>query len=76
MVRFPPPPPLPPPSQQHRFSYNEPMPLESVTQSLCDLALRFGEDSDEGNGGGLVGVQGRAARDRLGLGRASLVGGA
>jgi hypothetical protein len=28
------------------------MPLESVTQSLCDLALRFGEDSDEG--GGLV----------------------
>ena len=39
--------------QQHRFSYNEPMPLESVTQSLCDLALKFGEDSDEG-GGGLV----------------------
>ena len=38
--------------QQHRFSYNEPMPLESVTQSLCDLALRFGEDSDEGGGGG------------------------
>jgi 20S proteasome subunit alpha 5 len=34
--------------QQHRFSYNEAMPLESVTQSLCDLALRFGEDSEEG----------------------------
>lgn len=39
-------------AQQHRFSYNEPMPVESVTQSLCDLALRFGEDDDEGGGGG------------------------
>ncbi|KAG2449752.1 hypothetical protein HYH02_005277 [Chlamydomonas schloesseri] len=37
-------------TQQHRFSYNEPMPIESTTQSLCDLALRFGEDSDEGGG--------------------------
>ncbi|EFN52819.1 hypothetical protein CHLNCDRAFT_26444 [Chlorella variabilis] len=37
-------------TQQHRFTYNEPMPLESLTQSLCDLALRFGED-DEGEGG-------------------------
>ncbi|KAG1657966.1 hypothetical protein FOA52_004737 [Chlamydomonas sp. UWO 241] len=37
-------------TQQHRFSYNEAMPVESVTQSLCDLALRFGEDSDEGGG--------------------------
>eukprot|EP00879_Flechtneria_rotunda_P008461 GHRR01008864.1.p1 GENE.GHRR01008864.1~~GHRR01008864.1.p1 ORF type:complete len:239 (+),score=59.88 GHRR01008864.1:187-903(+) len=34
-------------TQQHRFTYNEPMPVESCTQSLCDLALRFGEDSDE-----------------------------
>ncbi|KAL4446349.1 hypothetical protein ABPG77_003156 [Micractinium sp. CCAP 211/92] len=33
-------------TQQHRFTYNEPMPLESVTQSLCDLALRFGEDEE------------------------------
>lgn len=41
--------------QQHRFTYNEPMPLESVTQSLCDLALRFGEDSEEG---GLVSLHG------------------
>lgn len=38
------------PLQQHRFTYNEPMPVESTTQSLCDLALRFGEDSDEGGG--------------------------
>lgn len=30
------------------------MPVESVTQSLCDLALAFGEDSDDegGSGGG------------------------
>lgn len=35
-------------AQQHRFSYDEPMPLESCTQSLCDLALQFGEDGDEG----------------------------
>lgn len=35
-------------TQQHRFSYNEPMPVESCTQSLCDLALRFGEDGDDG----------------------------
>lgn len=36
-------------SQQHRFTYNEPMPVESITQSLCDLALRFGEDEEEGS---------------------------
>lgn len=35
-------------TQQHRFSYNEAMPIESTTQSLCDLALRFGEDNDDG----------------------------
>ena len=35
-------------SQQHRFTYNEPMPVESCTQSLCDLALRFGEDGEAG----------------------------
>ena len=39
-------------AQQHRFTYNEPMPVESLTQSLCDLALRFGEDDEEG---GMVG---------------------
>jgi 20S proteasome subunit alpha 5 len=39
-------------AQQHRFSYNEPMPCESVTQALCDLALRFGEDDDDEDGGG------------------------
>ena len=38
-------------SQQHRFTYNEAMPVESITQSLCDLALRFGEDDDGGGGG-------------------------
>lgn len=30
------------------------MPIESCTQSLCDLALRFGEDSDEA---GMVSVE-------------------
>jgi len=35
-------------AQQHRFTYNEPMPVESCTQSLCDLALRFGEDDGDG----------------------------
>jgi 20S proteasome subunit alpha 5 len=40
-------------AQQHRFSYNEPMPVESLTQSLCDLAMRFGEDDDDGGGGGM-----------------------
>jgi hypothetical protein len=37
-------------TQSHRFTYNEPMPVESCTQSLCDLALRFGEDSDDAGG--------------------------
>ena len=39
---------LRPDAQQHRFTYNEPMPVESCTQSLCDLALQFGEDDEEG----------------------------
>lgn len=30
-------------SQGHRFTYNEPMPVESVALSSCDLSLRFGE---------------------------------
>ncbi|GAB4813319.1 hypothetical protein N2152v2_000365 [Parachlorella kessleri] len=36
-------------AQQHAFTYNEPMPVESLTQALCDLALRFGEDEEEGS---------------------------
>eukprot|EP00249_Psilotum_nudum_P002695 c15819_g1_i1 orf=475-1191(-) len=34
-------------TQNHRFSYNEPMGVESTTQALCDLALRFGEGDDD-----------------------------
>ncbi len=34
-------------SQYHKFTFNEPMPVESLAQSVCDLALGFGED--EGN---------------------------
>ncbi|ORZ13188.1 nucleophile aminohydrolase [Absidia repens] len=33
-------------SQNHRFAYNESLKVESVTQSVCDLALRFGESAD------------------------------
>jgi 20S proteasome subunit alpha 5 len=34
-------------SQYHRFTYNEPMPVESLTQAVCDLALQFGESGEE-----------------------------
>lgn len=30
-------------SQYHRFTYNEPMAVESCTLSTCDLSLQFGE---------------------------------
>ena len=33
-------------SQGHTFHYNEPLKVESCTQSICDLALRFGEGAD------------------------------
>ena len=33
-------------SQNHKFHYNEPLRVESVTQAICDLALRFGEGAD------------------------------
>eukprot|EP01116_Phalansterium_solitarium_P023679 TRINITY_DN8418_c0_g1_i2.p1 TRINITY_DN8418_c0_g1~~TRINITY_DN8418_c0_g1_i2.p1 ORF type:complete len:244 (-),score=31.69 TRINITY_DN8418_c0_g1_i2:130-861(-) len=31
-------------TQAHRFNYDEPMTVEACTQSICDLALRFGEN--------------------------------
>ena len=34
-------------SQNHRFTYDEPMKVESLTQSICDLALSFGEGGEE-----------------------------
>lgn len=34
-------------AQNHRFSYNEPIRVESLTQSICDLALSFGEGGEE-----------------------------
>lgn len=40
--------------QNHRFTYNEALPLASATQSICDMALRFGEtggDDDDDAGG-------------------------
>lgn len=30
--------------QNHTFTFDEPMSVESCTQAICDLALRFGED--------------------------------
>lgn len=31
-------------TQNHRFQYDEPMGIEAITQAICDLALKFGED--------------------------------
>ncbi|PLW54992.1 hypothetical protein PCANC_02743 [Puccinia coronata f. sp. avenae] len=31
--------------QNHRFTFDEPIKIESVTQAVCDLALRFGEST-------------------------------
>jgi len=33
-------------SQNHAFNYNEPLRVESCTQAICDLALRFGEGAE------------------------------
>ena len=37
-------------SQWHRFTYNEPMPVESCTLSTCDLSLRFGDGGQRKKG--------------------------
>ncbi|CAE7806262.1 PAE1 [Symbiodinium microadriaticum] len=34
-------------AQNHRFTYDEPIGVEALTQSVCDLALGFGEGSDD-----------------------------
>jgi Proteasome subunit len=36
-------------SQYHRFTYAEPMDVESLTQSVCDFSMRFGEGGDDGD---------------------------
>lgn len=33
--------------QNHAFHYAEPLRVESTTQAICDLALRFGESGDD-----------------------------
>ena len=33
-------------AQNHRFTYDEPVGVEALTQAVCDLALSFGEGSD------------------------------
>lgn len=44
--------------QNYWFTYNEPMSVESVTQSVSNLALRFSED-DEEDEDGMVGMRGK-----------------
>ncbi|XP_049851375.1 proteasome subunit alpha type-5-like [Schistocerca gregaria] len=34
-------------AQNYSFNYSEPIPVESVIQSICDLALRFGENNED-----------------------------
>jgi len=34
-------------AQNHRFTYDEQIGVEALTQSVCDLALSFGEDGKE-----------------------------
>ena len=34
-------------AQNHFFTYNESMKIKSIAQSVCDLALQFGEAADE-----------------------------
>lgn len=34
-------------AQNYTFTYDEAIPVESVTQSICDLSIRFGEDRGE-----------------------------
>lgn len=36
-------------STNHWFSYNESIRIETLTQAVCDLALSFGEGSDDKN---------------------------
>jgi 20S proteasome subunit alpha 5 len=33
-------------SQNHKFTFNEPMGVEAITQSIADLAIHFGEGSE------------------------------
>merc|ERR1711991_322694 len=35
-------------AQAHKFTYDEPISVESVTQAVCDLSLKFGEDRGKG----------------------------
>ena len=34
-------------TQNHRFTYDTPMTVEATTQSICDLALGFGEGGEK-----------------------------
>jgi 20S proteasome subunit alpha 5 len=36
-------------AQNHRFSFDEPIGVEALTQGVCDLALAFGEGREKDN---------------------------
>ena len=38
-------------AQNHRFTYNESIPVDSLVQSVCDLSLSFGESGGDDAGG-------------------------
>jgi hypothetical protein len=35
------------PAQNHNFTFDEEIKVSSVTQAVCDLALRFGESTED-----------------------------
>jgi 20S proteasome subunit alpha 5 len=37
--------------QNHRFTYDEPLRVESLTQSVCDLKMQFGEGGEDDENG-------------------------
>ncbi len=45
-------------AQHHWFVYNEPMSVESVTQAVSNLAMKFGEDNDDDDEKVMVSVSG------------------
>jgi 20S proteasome alpha/beta subunit len=63
-------------SQMHAFTYDEKIGVESCTQAVCDLALRFGESVEDDDAlmvsprSAISGV--RQARDTTGIGWSTL----
>ena len=51
-------------AQNHWFVYNEPMSVQSVTQAVSNLAMKFGEDNDDDNEKAMV-IGGHVLHDHL-----------